>query len=185
MAPDGVKTGSMFPEGGDGSGDSSPEGVSGVDVFPEGVDGSGDSSPEGFSGVDVFPEGVDGSGDSSPEGLSGVDVFPDGVEGSSHAVSEPDASSPASFVFPAGHATHDLDDTCSFEAQSLAEHVAEVKVPSEHDDASEAKYPASHVGVHKSPERIVSAHVPTSPFDGGVTLHDSARVNSSSLFSVV
>ena len=108
-----------------------------------------------------------------------------GGAGSSHAVSEPDASSPASFVFSAGHATHDFDDTYSFAAQSLAEHVADVKVPSEHDDTPEAKYPASHVGVHKSPERIVSGHVPKAPFDGGATLHDSARVNSSSLFSVV
>ena len=119
----------------------------------------------------------------APDGIKAVGVFPDGV-GSSHAVSEPDASSPASFVFPAGHATHDFDDTCSFAAQSLTEHVADVKVPSEHDDTSEVKYPASHVGVQKSPERIVSGHVPKAPFDGGAALHDSARVNSSSLFSV-
>ena len=72
----------------------------------------------------------------------------------------------------------------SFAAQSLTEHVADVKVPSEHDDTSEVKYPASHVGVQKSPERIVSGHVPKAPFDGGAALHDSARVNSSSLFSV-
>ena len=119
------------------------------------------------------------------EEVSGGGGGEGGGDGSSHAVSEPDASSPASFVFPAGHAMHDFDDTCSFAAQTLPEHVAEVKVPSEHEDTPEAKYPASHVGVQKSPERNVSTHVPTSPFDGGATLHDSARVNSSSLFSVV
>ena len=81
-----------------------------------------------------------------PEGVEGDDIFPEGVEGSSHVVSEPDASSLAAFVIPAGHATHDFDDTNSLAAQSTAEHVANVKVPSEHDDTPETKYPESQVG---------------------------------------
>ena len=86
------------------------------------------------------------SDDVPPEGVEGDDIFPEGVEGSSHVVSEPDASSLAAIVFPAGHATHDFDDTNSLAAQSTAEHVANVKVPSEHDDTPETKYPESQVG---------------------------------------
>ena len=43
----------------------------------------------------------------------------DAVDGrASHEVSDPEGSSPASLLVPAGHATHALFETCSFSAHS-------------------------------------------------------------------